>query len=270
MPLICFTSPKGGVGKTTFAANIAAELAAAGRRVIALDLDPQGSLGLHFGRDPQAADEGLEAAEQWEAGAWRRKLVSTRTGVLLLPRGRLELDRVLTLSAALASRPELLIAPLKEMIADPTVIVVADTLAGPSVELAILAPYCDMFAIVLLSDAASVAQIPAIEAGLTYGPRIAPDRIRFILNQVDNRLRLSRAVSRAAARHLGPRLLGMVYRDEIVAEALAAQRTVREYAPQSKAAQDFAFLAAQILKHISATDPRSATDAAWPVEKLYA
>jgi MinD-like ATPase involved in chromosome partitioning or flagellar assembly len=36
MPLICFASPKGGVGKTTLAANIADTLRRNGRRVLAL------------------------------------------------------------------------------------------------------------------------------------------------------------------------------------------------------------------------------------------
>lgn len=49
MPLICFASPKGGVGKTTLAANVASQLARAGKQVMALDLAPQNTLRLHFG-----------------------------------------------------------------------------------------------------------------------------------------------------------------------------------------------------------------------------
>ena len=49
MTLICFASPKGGVGKSTLAANIANELARGGLHVIALDLDPQNTFRLHFG-----------------------------------------------------------------------------------------------------------------------------------------------------------------------------------------------------------------------------
>jgi CO dehydrogenase nickel-insertion accessory protein CooC1 len=49
MKVITVVSAKGGVGKTTLAANLASVLAARGRRVIALDLDPQNALRLHFG-----------------------------------------------------------------------------------------------------------------------------------------------------------------------------------------------------------------------------
>ncbi len=49
---------KGGVGKTTTVANVAAALAAAGRRVVAIDLDPQAHLTIHLGVEPQAIQAG--------------------------------------------------------------------------------------------------------------------------------------------------------------------------------------------------------------------
>ena len=46
--VITFAQQKGGSGKTTLTANVAAELAARGRSVALLDSDPQGSLGRWF------------------------------------------------------------------------------------------------------------------------------------------------------------------------------------------------------------------------------
>lgn len=49
MPLICVCSPKGGVGKTTVAANLSYALARSGIKVLAIDFDVQNALRLHFG-----------------------------------------------------------------------------------------------------------------------------------------------------------------------------------------------------------------------------
>ncbi|HEY7225340.1 MAG TPA: ParA family protein [Micromonosporaceae bacterium] len=51
--VVCVLNYKGGVGKTTVAANLAAEIAYRGQRVLLIDMDPQASLTLSF----YAADE---------------------------------------------------------------------------------------------------------------------------------------------------------------------------------------------------------------------
>lgn len=48
MKIISVVNYKGGVGKTTLIANIASKLAKEGKKVLLLDLDPQGSLTFSF------------------------------------------------------------------------------------------------------------------------------------------------------------------------------------------------------------------------------
>ena len=49
MPIIAVSNQKGGVGKTTSTLNLGAALQARGKRVLLVDLDPQGNLSVAAG-----------------------------------------------------------------------------------------------------------------------------------------------------------------------------------------------------------------------------
>ena len=59
MRVIAIVNQKGGCGKTTTAVNLAGCLAADGRRVLLVDLDPQAHATLALGIDPEDLDENL-------------------------------------------------------------------------------------------------------------------------------------------------------------------------------------------------------------------
>ena len=59
MRSIAIMNQKGGVGKTTSTVNISAALAAAGKRVCVVDLDPQAHATMHLGVELQENDKSL-------------------------------------------------------------------------------------------------------------------------------------------------------------------------------------------------------------------
>jgi cellulose synthase operon protein YhjQ len=251
MPVICFASPKGGVGKTTLAANVAGELARTGMRIVALDLDPQNALRLHFGvnlQDTAGFTHRLAAKPDW-CGCTH----DVPSGVSVLPYGRSRMDEDLVLSSAVAKNPALILHQIDHITADTETCLVVDTAPGPSVLLAAILPRTDLLITVLLVDATSISLIPAIERNSSYStgePAQLPPEMGFILNQFDPRTRLGGVIADAATHHLGDRLIGMVYRDEHVAEAIAAQQLLTNYAPASKANQDIAAISRAICRRL--------------------
>ena len=84
MRTIAVLNQKGGVGKTTTVANIAAALAEMGLKVVVLDLDPQSHLTIHLGVTPQIAGSGSYKVLTQSAG-FEQEIMLVRPNLWLLP-----------------------------------------------------------------------------------------------------------------------------------------------------------------------------------------
>jgi chromosome partitioning protein len=80
---IAVLNQKGGVGKTTSAVNTAAAIAAAGKRVVAIDFDPQAHMTIHFGVEPTAVQTGAYEVLTESAG-FESSLMLVRPNLWLL------------------------------------------------------------------------------------------------------------------------------------------------------------------------------------------
>lgn len=82
--ILAVANQKGGVAKTTTVASLGAALVARGRRVLVVDLDPQGSLTFSLGHNPDKLESSVH--EVLTAGAdIGEAILDTAEGVALLP-----------------------------------------------------------------------------------------------------------------------------------------------------------------------------------------
>lgn len=239
MSVVGVISMKGGVGKTSTTANIAAALAAKlGRgRVCAIDLDPQNALHWHFGLTDPHHPGVCELPRNRRLGSAGHQ---TECDVTCIPYGpAAEADRK-AFESMLADDPDWLRDRIEEDGLDDNAVVLIDTPPGPSVYLEQVAACADLLLVVLLSDAASYATIPAMETWLSEVHAQRPHATSaYVLNQFDPTEPLSRDITGVLEDRLGKRLAPVsIHADEAVAEALAFQQPVLMYDPHGQASHD--------------------------------
>lgn len=86
--VVAIANVKGGVGKTTTAVNLGACLVERGRRVLAVDLDPQASLTLSLGLDPSLQTKTIYNALSREGTPLSSLIQSSVEGIDLVPANR--------------------------------------------------------------------------------------------------------------------------------------------------------------------------------------
>jgi len=254
MQVVSVIAAKGGVGKTTVTANLCIALAASGRPVLAIDLDPQNALRFHLAADPrQAHAHGLADAERGACG-WTEAMQRGHQGVVLLPFGQVDDEAQIDLEGRLAAQPHWLGETLASFRLPEDTLVVLDTPPGPSVYLQQALRVSQLNVVTLLPDAGSFATLPIVERMVDKYCSPRPDFVAstYVINQADASRRLSRDVLQTLREELGPRLLGVVQQDQAVSEALASATTVRHYAPHSQAVADFAHCTARLLERFAA------------------
>jgi chromosome partitioning protein len=214
MAVIVIAGRKGGIGKSTITGNLAAEFAALGQTVAALDADPQHSLAAWAEQGDGMLSRCVEKLNRVAPSELHAKVrAAQKTADIVLvdtPPGIQDVAYQAMLVADLVLLP-----------------------CGPSP--------LDLFP---LKEALGLALKARAER------RSKKPRIRFVPSKILKNTNLGRGLS-SSLEQLGKKVLPGIGQRIVVAEAVVSGLTVREYAPGSMAQLEFEQLAKAVNKIVS-------------------
>jgi chromosome partitioning protein len=257
MRIFCIANQKGGVGKTTTAVNLAAGLARIGRRVLVVDLDPQGNATMGSGIDKRRLETSVydvllestgiaDARRRSESGGYdvvgaNRELAGAEVELVELERRERRLRQALDAVrdsydfALIDCPPSLSLLTLNGLVAAHGVIVPMQ---------------CEYFALEGLSDL--VNTIKQVHANLNPALEI----IALLRVMFDPRITLQQQVSQQLEAHFGNKVFETVIpRNVRLAEAPSYGQPGVVFDPSSKGAQAFVAFAQEMDRRLGLSLP---------------
>lgn len=254
--VISIAMQKGGVGKTTTTINLAAALAEAGQRVLAVDLDPQGNLTEHSGFDPEDTTPSIYEVFKTEIEGYEANIAAsirqTEEGFHLLP-SQPELSLIeLQLHNALSR--ERILETVLEPVQDFFDYILLD--CNPSLGLLVINALTASDGVIIPIQTEYLAARGANMILTTIemikrkklNPFLHVDGV--ILTMADTRTLITREVSQAVREHLGDeqRIFETVVKRSVrFPESAAAGQSVLAYSPRSQGAAAYRKIAKELM-----------------------
>jgi chromosome partitioning protein len=256
MRRIAIINQKGGVGKTTTAANLGAALARAGKRVLVVDLDPQANLSMYLGVEttPEEPSSYGVLCSGTRVGMAVRETATP--GLLLLP-SHIDLSGAELELASTFGRETLMRDALERWVRE-------EASEGRAVDFLLFdcPPSLGLLSINGLCAASEVLVVAQTEFFALQGlskllgvielvkQRLNPElELTGVLAALyDSRLRLAREVLGELRRFFPEQTFQTTIAANVrLAESPSHGKTIFDYAPESRGAQDYAALAEEVL-----------------------
>lgn len=242
--VIALANQKGGAGKTTSAVNLGAALAEAGRRVLLVDLDPQGDSTKWLGHQPDGT--GLYELFQERAQLDQLAQPTAVPGLELLPASKAlaRADRDLAGLIGIDYRLRAALADAK-----PRDVALLDCPPNLGVLVAAALTAAGEAVVPVAAHVMELQGLADLLATISTVRRLTnPDLQLWVLAcRVDGRTRLSAEVVAAIRTQFGDRALAGVIRENVrLAEAVAHQQPITVYDPHSTGAHDYRALASEL------------------------
>jgi chromosome partitioning protein len=250
--IFCIANQKGGVGKTTTTVNLAAGLAQVGKRVLLVDLDPQGNATMGSGIDKRSLDPSVYDVLLESASVAETRQPSPHGGYDVLGANR-ELAGAEVELVKLEHRERRLKSALAAVDGDYDFVLVDCppslsmlTLNGLCAAHGVIVPMqCEYFALEGLSDL--VNTIKQVHANLNPALQI----IGLLRVMFDPRITLQQQVSDQLKAHFGDKVFDTVIpRNVRLAEAPSYGQPGVTFDPASKGAQAFVAFAKEMAQRL--------------------